>query len=354
MVSVLRALASVRLTVVGMLLLACGSVLSYGNPEAVSIWVLVVPLAFLALNLSSAIITNPRIHRRKGLLVFHSSLLGIVLLAAIGRLTYLDAHLEIINGATFDAQSLLDLKAGPLHSGRLSDVEFIQGRYTVDYRPGMSRGATRSYLQVPDGEGGWREQVVGDDTPLVVNGYRFYTSFHKGFSPIVVWTPNNGQPEVGTIHMPPYPLFDYRQANRWTPPQGEEIKFWLRLNTGISQDSAWVLDGQRATGVLVVDSGEQRVELQPGETVVLSGGELRYQSLTTWMGYKVFYDPTIHWLFFVSVLGVLGLSYHYWTKVSMNSVAGVNRRSLDEPGQNPTDRSRNGGAFRSAQDVVKL
>jgi hypothetical protein len=35
------------------------------------------------------------------------------------------------------------------------------------------------------------------------------------------------------------------------------------------------------------------------------------------MGYRLFYDPTIQWLFFVSILGVLGLSQYFWKKVNL-------------------------------------
>ncbi len=42
-----------------MALLAVGAGLSYGNPMGAPIWVLVVPMAFLALNLLAAICTNP-------------------------------------------------------------------------------------------------------------------------------------------------------------------------------------------------------------------------------------------------------------------------------------------------------
>jgi cytochrome c biogenesis protein ResB len=49
--------------------------------------------------------------------------------------------------------------------------------------------------------------------------------------------------------------------------------------------------------------GEQRVELTPGSEVQLAEGRLRYEALTTWMGYRVFYDPTIQWLFWVTIAG---------------------------------------------------
>ena len=328
--SFLSALGSIRLALVGMLLLAIGAALSYDNPAGTPVWVLVAPLAFLAVNLLAAIATNPRINRRGGLLTFHLGLLAIIVLAGIGRLTHLDAQLEITEGAPFSASDLTHLEQGPLHAGALNQLAFVQGSFTVDYAPGMVRGLTHSQVFVPDGaiaapggRQGWQTRVVGDDRPLILEGYRFYTTFNKGFAPVLTWTPDNGAAISGTIHMPSYPLFEYKQESSWTPPGeaggGKEIKFWLRLKTGLREDAAWVLDGKTATGVLVVNTDERRVELEPGQSVQLPGGNLRYDRLTTWMGYKVFYDPTLHWLFAAAMVATLGLGLHFWRKSGVNA-----------------------------------
>ncbi len=315
MISLLKRLSSIRLTLLWMALLGVGAALSYDNPVDTPAWVLVVPLVLLAINLLAAIITNPSINRRGGLLIFHVALLGIVVLVAFGRLTHMEAHLEIVEGTGFDTDQLIDIRRGPLHSGKLDQVQFIQGPYTVNYRPGMVRGLTHSHVQVPDGSGGWERKVVGDDRPLVLEGYRFYTTFNKGFAPVLTWMPNRGRVETGTIHMPPYPLFEFRQANRWTPPTAtEEIKFWLQLETGMDPESAWVLDAAQSRGTLVVRAGERRVELQVGETVRLQNGVLKYERLSSWMGYKLYYDPTLQWLFLTAMIGVLGLAIHFWRK----------------------------------------
>ncbi len=309
-----RRLASPRLTLVGMVLMAGGAGLNYGNPTSTSVWALVAPLAFLAINLLAAILFKPRINRRGGLLLFHIGLLSIVILAAIGRLTLYEGHVEMLSGEPFTVASVIDPRQGPWHRGELAAVQFVQGPYTVDYASQLKRGQTRSQVAIPDGRGGWTEQVVGDDTPLVINGYRFYTSFNKGFAPLLTWTPEGGEPVTGAVNMPSYPLFEYKQDNRWTPPGSDEIKLWLRLDTGYTLDAPWQLDGRNAKGVLVVNSGEQRLELQPGDEVELSGGRLRYESLNSWMGYKIFYDPTLKWLFVAAMLAVVGLARHYWSK----------------------------------------
>ncbi len=315
MIAVLKRLASIRLTLLWMALLGIGAALSYDNPVDTPVWVLVVPLALLGVNLLAAIITNTRINRRGGLLIFHVALLGIVVLAAFGRLTHMEAHIELVDGMGFMPERLINVRQGPLHSGRLDQVHFIQGPYTVEYRPGMVRGLTHSHVLIPDGAGGWERKVVGDDRPLILEGYRFYTTFNKGFAAVLTWMPDGGQPETGTIHMPSYPLFEFRQANRWTPAgASEEIKFWLQLETGIDPEGAWVLDARKSRGTLVVRTGGRRVELQPGGTVRLEHGVLRYDGLSSWMGYKLYYDPTLQWLFITSMLGVLGLGIHFWKK----------------------------------------
>ena len=307
-----RLLASLKLTLVGMILLVIGASLTYDNRLDVTMWVLVAPLALLALNLTAAIFTNQRINRQPGLLVFHIGLLSIIVLAAIGRLSFIDAHLEIAEGQGFTPDLLLETKQGPLHAGRLDKVRFVQGYYTVDYAEGMHRGLTNSLVLISDERGQFTSKIVGDDRVLVLEGYRFYTTFNKGFSVVLTWLPDQGMPVTGRINLPSYPLYDYKQDNSWTPQGASPVKFWLQVSTGMREDAAWVLDARNSRGVLVVSHGDQRVELQVGESTRLEGGQLRYDRLSAWMGYKVYYDPTLRWLFFVSIIAVIGMGWHYW------------------------------------------
>jgi cytochrome c biogenesis protein len=241
-----------------------------------------------------------------------------VLLSGVGRLTHLDAHLEIALGQEFNKDLLLEVLQGPWHAGDLDKVSFTQGPYTVDYAAGLQRGLTHSQVLVPGPGGQLVPQDVGDDRPLVQERYRFYTTHNKGFSPILTWIPDQGQPITGRINMPSYPLYDYKQDNRWTPPgTKEEIKFWLQLDTGLTLEQDWVLDGRNASAVLVVTSKGQRLELNRGEEARLEHGALRYDDLSIWMGYRVFYDPTIQWLFFVTVAGVFGLTHFFWIKLNL-------------------------------------
>lgn len=338
----LRRLASTRLTLVGMAWLAIGAGVNYDNPmaaSAASVWTLAAPLLFLALNLLAAIITQPGINRRPGLLVFHIGLFSICVLAAIGRLTFFEARFELGQGMPFAADLLTDVRHGPWHRNSLDHVHFVQGYYTVDYAPGLTRGPTRSQVMVPQAGGGWREQIIGDDTPLVLDSYRFYTSFNKGFAPVLTWQPEQGAPVTGTLNMPSYPLFEYKQDSEWAPPGGKPIKFWLRLETGYTKEQSWVLDGRKARSVLVVNDGERRVELAPGESVSLPGGKLRYEQLSTWMGYKIFYDPTLYGLFVAAIVAVLGLAHHYWRKFASQPLLTANESQAQAPIQSGTVRA---------------
>lgn len=316
-------LASKHLTMLGMLLLAVGSALSYGGRLDVSMWVLVVPLLVLSLNLLAAIMTNRRINRQAGLLVFHLGLLGLVIVVAFGRLVHMDAQVEMIVGQGFYPELLHETKHGPLHISHLDEVNFIQGPYSVNYDPGPRRKETYSYAMVTYPDGHKQEIVFGDDKPLLMGNYRIYTSFNKGFTTILTWTPDGGESVTGSVNMPSFPLYDYKQQNTWTPPgTDDEIKFWLRLTTAYDESVKWVLEQKTSSGVLVVTVGDERVELMPGEEARLPAGTLRFDELTMWMGYTIFYDPTLGWLFWISVIAVLGLTWHLGHKIMVQGWSG--------------------------------
>jgi cytochrome c biogenesis protein len=317
-VNVILYFASLKFTLIGMLLLASGSMLIYGGDKNVSIWVVTVPLLLMALNLLCAIVTNRKINRQSGLLIFHLGLLALVLLIAVGRLTHLDAQLEMTVGQRFNEGMLSEVKHGPLHLGDFSGISFIQGPYSVAYEPGLQRGPTSSHVRARMPDGTESDLVVGDDTPLIFGDYRLYTSFNKGFSVLLEWMPNQGASTVGSVNMPSFPLNDYKQKNEWTPPGSNEVvKFWLRLDTPYDENGYWVLQKETSSGVLVVTVGDERVELEVGDSLQLNDGKLVYRDLSMWMGYTIFYDPTLRWLFFVSVIAVLGLGWHFWKKMEV-------------------------------------
>ncbi len=312
--SVGAVLASLKFTLVIFVFftLSVGVVYFTKGPPA---WILAVPFTLFAVNLTAAILTNPVFRRQTGLLVFHLGLLGLVLLLAASRLSYLKGHLEVTEGEAFTGQ-LTEYEKGPLHPWHLEEARFVQKSFTIDYAPGLNRGRTLSRVEWLDEKGQAHERIVGDHHPLVLSGYRFYTTHNKGFAPIFVWHPADGSPpRQGSIHLPSYPAHEYQQALSWTVP-GTRHEIWSLL-----EFKEVVLDEKRASTFrpprehhLVLRYNDERHVIKAGESLQFPDGRLHYLGLRAWMGYAVFYDWTTPWLLAACVVAVLGLGWHYRQK----------------------------------------
>ncbi|HEX6363732.1 MAG TPA: cytochrome c biogenesis protein ResB, partial [Albitalea sp.] len=302
---VLDRLASSVLTLVGFVLLGAGVMLG-GRFEAWPAAPVVLPLALLAVNLAAALAARPRL-RRGGLGVFHVALLALLLLAGWGRLTHYDGRLEIGEGVAFDPAQVMAPRHGPWHPQRLSAVHFTQGGFQVEYAARLNRGRTRSEVRLPDGT----TRLVGDDTPLVLEGYRFYTTSNKGLALSLQWQDaRGGEPLAGLLHLPSYPFYDYMQERDWSAPDGRALRLRLRLEREVPMGEAWTLDPRTMRATLLVSAGEATHEMQPGQSIDLGGATLRYQGLAGWMGYRIFHDPTLLPMLGVALAGVLGLAWH--------------------------------------------
>jgi hypothetical protein len=305
-----RVLASTRLTTAGCVLLGLGVAAAQAWPAA-AYWLIAAPLGLLAVNLAFAMCLHPRL-RRGGLGLFHACLLACLLLAAWSRLTHFDGHVFIADGQEFDAAAVNTDARGPWHGDGLQRIAFRQGSFSVNYAPGVKRRQTLSRVEVA-GDRQWRE--IGDDTPLVLDGYRFYTTYNKGFAPVLTWTATDGAPVTGAVMLPSYPLNDFQQVHHWTAPGGAVWSFALRAPP-LEEDKAWTLAPDRMDALLVAEIAGQRHELRPGEEVRTSAGVLRYEWLAGWMGYRIFYDMTMMPLLWISLLGVAGLAWHLWKRVA--------------------------------------
>lgn len=309
----LQRLASLRLTLLLIALLAIGTTVAL-QVESARTWPIVIPLILFAANLLAAVATNGVFRRQTALLIFHLSLIALLLLIAAGRLTYLKGHAGVTQDAEFDGELAID-ERGPWHAGKLDRVRFINRGFSIDYAPGLQRGPTRNAIdwQTPDGQ--WKRAVVGDQEPLEIHGYRFYTSFNKGFAPSFQWQPTDGAPLYGSVQLPSYPLNEYSQAIEWTPP-GSQAKVWVMLDI-----DEVVIDPEAHSGFrlpkaysLVVRVDDKRHALQPGDSIDLPEGRLVFDGLRSWMGYKVFYDWTLPWLLAACALAAVSLAAHFWQK----------------------------------------
>ena len=307
----LYALASLKLTLLGIVALLAGVLLAYFN-QGLSGIAIMLPLAVLALNLLAAIVFNPRIRQNSGLLMFHICLLMIAILTLLSQLTSMKGRVEVTQGSPFDADSVTVMAQGAWHrSSKLHQVEFIQGDIEVAYGTGLRRDSTRSQLLLED----TGPVTVGDNVAFKRHGYRFYTTSNKGFAAVVNWHAHDGGVERGAIHFPSFPLFDWKQVNRWETPSGKELAFRLNIETPLHHEKAWLLQAVDFGYLEITLPDGARRMLTPGDSIKLGNARLEFEALRMWMGYKIFYDPWLAWFFAAALVGVTGLAWHYWLKL---------------------------------------
>ena len=306
-------LGSLRITLGGMAALALG--VSYFSivEGASALWV-AVPLIALSANLGVSVATHPTFRRQVPLMVFHLALLAIVLLAATGRLTSFKGQAELAEGEVFDGK-LVATQAGPLHAGGFEHIRFMNDGFSIRYAPGIKRAETRNPVTVFDSRGAASSRVIGDTEPLLVDGYRFYTSSNKGFSLVFRWFRSGGAVDRGVVNLPPYPMHEHRQANDWILP-GTDTRLWtmLQMDTPPLDPGRETMFRKPDSHTVVARIGEARWELRPGDRIALSEGVLEYEGLSTWMGYRVFHDWTIPWLLAACLTAVMALGWHFWRK----------------------------------------
>lgn len=270
-----------------------------------------IVFAALGINLLAALVVHPLLRRQLPLLVFHLALLALVLLVAAGRLTKLDGRFELLQGVPFDGQ-LIQHEAGALYRSDRQGWQLRNEGFTIDYAPGRRRGATRNSVAWTDADGNPQRAVIGDHRPLVIGAHRIYTTSNKGFAPVLRWLPAQGEPVLGAVHLPSYPMHELRQSREWTLPDGRAV--WLQLQFDeknlIAPDSAAQF---RLPEVhrLVLRLGTSRAELAPGQAWRIDGGTLVYEGLRPWMGYRVTHDPTLPWLLAAALTAALALAWHY-------------------------------------------
>jgi hypothetical protein len=265
----------------------------------------------LTLNLAAALVVHPLLRRQLPLLVGHLALLALVAIVGVGKLVKLDGRFELLQGEPFDGR-LLDQAAGAWADVDLARLVLRNDGFTIDYAPGHRRGATRNAVAWRDAHGNEQRAVIGDHRPLVVGATRFYTSPNKGFAPLLRWQPTQGEPVLGAVHLPSYPMHALRQSREWTLPDGRAV--WLMLQLPDEPLIARDAPAQfRLPGVhrLVVRVGDARQELAPGDAMPLPGGVLFYEGLRPWMGYRVSHDPTLPWLLAAALTATFALALHY-------------------------------------------
>jgi cytochrome c biogenesis protein len=272
-------------------------------------------LVVLVVNLTAAIITHRRFRTDLSLLVFHLALLVFVVLLFVARLTYLDGQAAVTRNEAFNG-SLVKVNQGPWHRNQLQSVRFVNLDFTDEYPLNGNGYLTFNSLRWWDETGKARISEIGDDLPLVINGYRFYAS-RKGFAPRLIWQHDSGEIHYADVKLGSIEPDGWFDGNSWPLPNGPTI--WLHLATQIDYPQPGAtrvnLGINETDSALVVRVGDKRYELRPGQSLELDGGVINYAKLDVWMGYEVVYDMTMPWLIAVCLIGIGSMVIFYAKRI---------------------------------------
>ncbi|MFQ5563396.1 MAG: cytochrome c biogenesis protein ResB [Parvularculaceae bacterium] len=324
-----HSLARIEITIA--LAIAAGA-LAIWNAETgggKGVW-LAAPAAGMFVNLCAALLVNRTLSAQPALFAFHMGLAALALALSADALTSFSGHVEVTEDTAFEP-ALVVGSARPFHANRLDRIRFRQKSFDIAYAPGMSRRDTKSSVEIPEGRS-WRKVTVGDDTPLVFSPYRLYTSFNKGFAPVITYTDARGVKHSGAVHLPSYPLNEDRQGNVWTPPgSATPMAIWLRFDNPVYRtDAAWRFVKPADARLIVIFNGA-RHELEKGESVALAGGVVRFEAVKTWMGYTISANPMAPLAAAAALASLLALLWHILRKL-LTPLAGAPERAVAEFG----------------------
>lgn len=311
------ALASRRLTVVFFLLTAGASLaVAQGKMEATAL--MLAPFGLLTANIGAAIFTSARFRADLPLLLFHLCLVALVALVGLARLVYLDGTATLSAGTAFEGEFQSD-KRGLLHHGRLRDVHFVNDGFNEQFfRRGKLR-ATYNRVRWMDDSGQWHIAEIGDHRPLIMHGYRIYTTRNRGFSPLFLWQPADGSDSsYGTVQLDDAPLETLDPSNKWELPGGIPVRAILNISAPDERPdqqknaNRYTKDLEHMLTLKVRNASHA---LRPGDSVTLPEGTLTYVRLDSWMGYQISYDPTPPWIMATVLLGCFSLIWFYWRRI---------------------------------------
>ena len=312
----MKAVASIKLTMVGLSVLIANSFAVSQWPDTAIPW-LVLPLSVLAINLLAALIVRHAFRQQAALLLFHVGLLAVLILVAAGVLLRFDGSVEVVEGTAFDVAGVTDRGRGWLHPDRLERVQFTQGPLEVRYLAGWQRDTTHSRVSVSRPDGTEVERDISDRNGFTSHGYRFMTTFNKGYSVLLLWRDAEGRDSLGAVNFPSFPKFDWKQTMDWTTPAGESVTLELKLAERVPDNSPWTL-GSRDVDYEVGVIRAARVEeiIRPGQSIAVEGGEITIVDLRLWMGYRIDYNPLLPWLLTAAFLSLGALAVHMAQKFS--------------------------------------
>ncbi|MGQ0577032.1 MAG: cytochrome c biogenesis protein ResB [Pseudonocardia sp.] len=337
--------------------------------------------------------------REIGNLVFHVSLLGLLVAFAAGTLFGYSGQVIVRSGDEFCNTSILgydSFRAGLRVDGTGLDPFCVRvERFAADYLPTGQAAAFRADLgyQTADdlaaGVAGWRPYPLEVNSPLRLDGERVYLLGH-GYAPRFTVTWPDGAQRTGEIQWRPVEVATLLSegATKFTRPgltDDEQRRTTQLAVTGLfaptSSGGKLVtsvfpelrnpevavdvlrgdlgLDDGRGQSIFSVDAAQvesgalvrvARANLRPGQEVRLDDGTtVRFDGVRDWVSLQVSHDPgqLAVLVFAVAALGGLAVSLavrrrRFWVRLTP---AGPGRTDVEIGGLARTDRAGYGEEF---------
>ncbi len=314
MMRMLAKMGSLKITA-ALLLPLIATVFLINRLESMNTAWVAVPLSLLSVNLLAAIATNAAFRRQPPLLVFHIFLLATIIFAGFGTLTEFDGHVELVEGESFDSSQIELTKFGRLRQHGPDNVRFTQGKIAVDYAPNLIRQSTTSDVVLGGDDEATEVRRIGDRISTTIDGYRFATSFNKGFAVLIHWDGDDSRDVLGAINMPAYPEFAWKQVNNWTTPGGEDMQFELLLHKRPDRTGSWRLQSNGVNFSLkITGANGETALLGAGDRLALADGAITVAGLRMWMGYRVDSNAYLLWTLLAAFASVAALGWHFANK----------------------------------------
>ncbi|MFI9813139.1 cytochrome c biogenesis protein ResB [Saccharothrix variisporea] len=346
--------------------------------------------------------------RETGNLVFHFSLLGLLIAFALGKMVGYEGQVivqsqggQFCNSGVFNFDSFRPglrvdgtqlspfcVRVNDFHATYLHNGQAQSYRADIDYQSGEDLDT-----------GTWRPYPLEVNSPLRTAGDRVYLLGH-GYTPIFTVTFPNGEERTGVTQWRPVNTVTLASegATKFDPPgitDAEQRRKNQLAITGLlaptaafrgelldsvfpeARDPAVAIDVYR--GDLGTDSGRgqsifsidpkqvedgklvkvARQNLRKGEELTLDDGtRIRFEGVKDWVSLQVSHDPTQVWVLVFSVLVILGLGVSLSVKrrrVWVRATPGPDGRTVVEVGGLArTDQAGYGEEFGSlARDVLE-
>ena len=266
--------------------------------------------SLLLINLVFAILVREKIKNNPFLLLFHMALLLMLLAVGVSRLTYFKGWVEISLDMPITEPTGV-ISKGPWHPNAFKKTRVALLDFEANYGSDGRYQSIRSLLQVGNSQ---QPTLIADSQTADILGYQFTQSSNIGFALSFVWMATDGTLVQGVSHFPSQTAYPETQGIDLQLP-GVEKSIWIGLDIVSKRQDFFTPEfhvPEDYSYTVMSTSGPQMVT--PNSAVSLPEGQLMLNGLVPWIGYDLYYDPSIYFLLFTSLIGVCALAIFLWQR----------------------------------------